>query len=313
MHKNSGTDGVASLGAAIAALLGVFIAYHAQAQSGATAPDTQSDELETIIVSAERRSERLQDVPITITNISAADLEKSGSNNLTDIASMTPGLRFDYAGNFVQPTIRGVGTALALAGGSSNVGTYIDGFISPNPAANDFQLLNVESIQVLKGPQGTLFGRNTTGGAILVNSTKPSLETNAIGEVSYGNFNTQKYEGYFTTALASTLAFDIAGILNKSDGFTTNIVTRDDDAGRYRNWSVRTGLLFTPTDELSFLFRYTHQGINDPTNLLGNAYVSDGVPQVYGRFIPGRSTRPIQIRSRLRSRSNSSARPIFFS
>jgi iron complex outermembrane recepter protein len=267
--------------------LAIVCDLSAHAQSAQPSGSAAGDTLETIIVSAQRRSERAQDVPITITNIRAADLEETGTRNLSDIATLTPGLRFDYAWNFVQPTIRGVGTAISNAGGGSNVGTYIDGFYSPNPIANDFQLLNVDSIQVLKGPQGTLFGRNTTGGAILVNTAKPSFDTDVMAEASYGNFAAQKYQGYFTTGWSNKLAFDVAATFGRGDGFIHNITTGDKHPGAYENFSIRTGVLFTPTDDLSFLFRYTRQNNNDPSNVAGNAYVSGGVPQVYGRFIPG--------------------------
>ena len=104
------------------------------------------------------------------------------SRTLSDIPQLTPSLRFDKQTGFYQPSIRGIGTGVTTSGGGSNVGIYIDGFYSPNPLAADFQLLNVTGIQVLKGPQGTLFGHNTTGGAILVTTADPSTETTCRGE-----------------------------------------------------------------------------------------------------------------------------------
>lgn len=284
--KAAGTD---SLWKALVLLLATLGSSQVDAQAPTAAPQSapESSELDTIVVTAERRTERLQDVPISITNIGANQLEDINAQNLGDIVSLTPGLRFDYGGTIVQPTIRGVGTALALSGGGSNVGIYVDGFYSPNPNNNDFQLMNIDSIQVLKGPQGTLFGRNTTGGAILVNTTKPSADSNAVVTVDYGRFNTQKYEAYATTGLTQDLAWDVSAVLGKSDGFITNIANGDNEAGRYDNWSIRTGLKFDPAQGIEFLFRYTHQNTDDRTNLAANAYFADGVSQVYGRFIPG--------------------------
>jgi iron complex outermembrane receptor protein len=152
----------------------------------------QTDELTEIIVSAQRRAERLQDVPITITNIDADALVRANVENLSDIVSLTPGLRFDYAGPFTHPSIRGVSSSASVSGAGPNVGIYTDGFYDPKIVGADFQLLDVESVQVLKGPQGTLFGRNTTAGAILVNTVQPSTETHGDIEASYGSFNTQK-------------------------------------------------------------------------------------------------------------------------
>ena len=132
------------------------------------------EELQEFIVTAQRREERAVDVPITISSLSQQELVTANVQTLSDIQRLTPALRFDNQSGFFQPTIRGIGTNVTTSGGGSNVGIYIDGFYSPNPIAADFQLPNVTSIQVLKGPQGTLFGHNTTGGAILVSTLDPS-------------------------------------------------------------------------------------------------------------------------------------------
>src|SRR5579864_6676628 len=133
----------------------------AEAQSaqstGAAATGGNPTGLEEIVVTAQRREERSVDVPITITSLSQQQLRTANVQNLTDIQQLTPALRFDNQSAFFQPTIRGIGTGITTSGGGSNVGIYIDGFYSPNPIAADFQLPNVTSVQVLKGPQGTLF------------------------------------------------------------------------------------------------------------------------------------------------------------
>lgn len=250
--------------------------------------------LQEVVVSAQRRAERAQDVPITITNLDADLLKDANVQKLGDIAALTPALRFDNQGPFYQPTIRGVGTALVTTGSGSNVGIYVDGFYSPNPQAADTQLLNVHDIQVLKGPQGTLFGRNTTGGAILINTRKPSEQTDGMVGVSYARFNSQRYEAYGTTGLADHVAADVAGIFSKGDGFLHNIATGSDSDGAYRNWSIRTGLKIDPTDDISILFRYAHQSVDDPTPMENNAYVDNGQPLSLATVIPGAivATRP---------------------
>ncbi len=187
----------------------------------------------------------------------------------------------------MQPTIRGVTTSFVLPGNGNNVGIYLDGYISPDPLAADFQLLNVEDIQVLKGPQGTLFGRNTTGGAILVNTAQPSPSTHATLEASYGSYNTQEFNGYVTTGLGEKLAVDVAAIYSKSDGYVTNIATGDDNAGASENWSARVGVKADLLDNLSVLFHFEHQSANDPTNVDAQAYNSNGRPLTLGAVIPG--------------------------
>jgi iron complex outermembrane receptor protein len=247
----------------------------------------QTDELTEIIVSAQRRAERLQDVPITITNIDADALAQANVQNLSDIVELTPGLRFDYAGPFTHPSIRGVGSSASVSGAGPNVGIYTDGFYAPKIVGADFQLLDVESVQVLKGPQGTLFGRNTTAGAILVNTVQPSSETRADVQASYGSFNTQKYQAYATTGLTDKIAVDLAGMITTSNSYLTNIATGNDKIGAYDDWTVRAGIKVDLTDSLSVLFHYTHQRVGDPTNVAGNVYVLNGEPQALGTVIPG--------------------------
>jgi iron complex outermembrane receptor protein len=142
---------------ACACVLGASMAT-AQTATGPAPAAHDDSALGEIVVTAQRRAEREADVPISITTISAQELKDTDARQLTDIQQITPGLRFDANGPFTQPTIRGVGTAVAESGGGADVGIYIDGFYSPNPLSVDSQLLNVESVQVLKGPQGTLFG-----------------------------------------------------------------------------------------------------------------------------------------------------------
>src|SRR3981081_660809 len=175
-------------------------------------PALGEDAVQEVVVTAQRRSELSRDVPISITSLSADVLEHSGAEQLGDIARLTPGLRFAAAGSFFQPTIRGVGTAVTTSGGGPNVGIYTDGFFSSNPEVADFQLLKVQSIQVLKGPQGTLFGRNTTGGAILVTTADPSTKPGAEFKASYGSFNAVKLQGYGTFGLSEKIAMDVEGI-----------------------------------------------------------------------------------------------------
>ena len=191
---------------------------------GATAePAVEPQQGTAIIVTAQRREEAQVDVPISITSLGAETLTAANVQQLSDIATVTPALRFDSQNQFVQPTIRGIGTSITTSGGGSNVGIYVDGFYSPNPAEADFELLNVESIQVLKGPQGTLFGRNTTGGAILVDTADPSFATRAIGKASYSRFDQFRTQGYVTTGLSDSIAVDLEGLYARGDDFRTNL------------------------------------------------------------------------------------------
>ncbi|MYM61925.1 TonB-dependent receptor [Pseudomaricurvus sp. HS19] len=236
----------------------------------------QSGFLEEVTVTAQRRAERSADVPISITTLGADLLGKGDVQQLSDIMKLTPGLRFDNQGSLAQPTIRGVGTAVAVSGGGSNVGIYTDGFLSPNPFFVDSELLNVESVQVLKGPQGTLFGRNSTGGAILVTTSEPSSEVRAETEFSYGSYDTKSAKAYATGGPSESLAFDVAAQIRQSDNFVDNITTGRDDAAAYDNWMLRLGMRWDITDRTSAILRYTHTDNDDRTAVTPNGFEEGG-------------------------------------
>lgn len=238
----------------------------------AQAVDAQTSVTE-VIVTAQRRDERARDVPISITTVGVTQLQAANVIQLSDIPRLTPALRFDSSGTFSQPTIRGVGTAVTTSGGGPNVGIYVDGFYVANPESTAFDLTNVKSIQVLKGPQGTLFGRNTTGGAILVTTADPSTKSAGELKASYGRFNAQIYQGYGTVGLGDRVAFDLEGQLRKGDGYFRNVVDNDKNVGAYENWSIRAGLKAEVSDAVSVLLRYGHSETDDPTLQLTNAYV----------------------------------------
>ena len=270
----------ASMGVLAAALL----ANPALAQDTARAAPaaTEQSPVGEIVVTAQRRSERSVDVPITITTLSDKTLDDAGVRQLSDMAKVVPALRFDKSGVYTQPTIRGVGTAIATSGGGPNVATYVDGFFLPSAAATDFQLLKVQSVQVLKGPQGTLFGRNTTGGAILVTTADPSETPGGEMRVSYGRFDTVEAQAYATGGLAPGVALDVEGLYRRGDGFQTNIIDGNDQVGKYNRWSVRTGLKVEISPDVSAVLRYTHSQSDDPSALMHNAFVDgDGTRWIY--------------------------------
>ncbi len=235
-----------------------------------------ADTLEEVLVTAQRRAEASIDVPISLTTLSQDQLTTANVNQLADTARLTPGLRFDSQGPAVQPTIRGVGTAVTTSGGGPNVGIYVDGFFQANTYVANFDLLNVENIQVLKGPQGTLFGRNTTGGAILVTTADPSFEPSGSISASYGRFDTQKVQGYATFGLSENVAMDIEGLYRTSDGYVTNNFNGDDEVASYENHSIRTGLLIDVSPDVRVVLRYIHAEVDDPNSQLVNAYVDGG-------------------------------------
>ncbi|TCM14608.1 iron complex outermembrane receptor protein [Novosphingobium sp. PhB165] len=246
------------------------MAFAQQSTGDKAAPAPTSTE---IVVTAQRRAEASRDVPISVTSLGPEQLATANVEKLSDTARITPGLRFDTQGPAVQPTIRGVGTAITTSGGGPNVGIYVDGFFQANTYMSDFDLLNVRSIQVLKGPQGTLFGRNTTGGAIIITTDDPSTETSGEAKISYSRFNAVNAQAYATFGISDRVAMDVEGLYRRSDGYFTDVSNGNDKIGKSEDWSIRVGMKADLTDDVSLLLRWIHAETDDPTTQLVNAYV----------------------------------------
>jgi len=244
---------------------------HAQTQPQAAQDAAAPQGIADIVVTAQRRAERLVDVPIAVTSIDGGKLADAGVNSVIGLAQTAPGLRLDYSGPYVQPTVRGVGSPLVGPGLNSNVAIYVDGFYVPNPLGSDFQLLSVSGIQILKGPQGTLFGRNATGGAILVNTLDPSFEPKLIARASYASFDKLNLSGYASTGLGDSLAMDVTAFYERGDGYIRNINTGK-TVSHYDKWTVRPKLLFRPSEDVSITLAYQHSMVDDPSPFLTSAY-----------------------------------------
>src|SRR5581483_1784840 len=152
-----------------------------------------------------------------------ANLEKSGVSGVLSLAQVVPGLHLDQNGNFVEPSIRGVGTEISGSGSNPNVPIYVDGVVRPNMLGDGFNFIDVESIQVLKGPQGTLFGRNATGGAIVITTEVPSFTPQLDAKAGYGSFNTGRVSLFAAGPIfGDKLAASVAAGYSHSDGWIHN-------------------------------------------------------------------------------------------
>jgi iron complex outermembrane receptor protein len=250
--------------------------------TAAAQPKAKHAASEEIVVTAQRRSQRLVDVPITVTALSQSTLKASGVTSTGDLGAVVPGLTMDRSGPFSQPTIRGIGSSVTGPGIGTSVATYIDGFYQPSTVTNDFELADVQSIQVLKGPQGTLFGRNATGGAILVTTLTPSFTPYATASVSYGSYNDVRVNAVYSQAITDKLAFYGALFYHRTDGFSKNLVTGNrDQAGD--EFIGRGKLLYEPNADLKFTLAYSHSDIDDPYAVAQGAY--HGISE--GALLPG--------------------------
>jgi iron complex outermembrane receptor protein len=206
-----------------------------------------------IIVSARRRDESAQDVPIALSVVGASQLEATGNYSLTQIQQIVPSLQvFSFNPRNTNINIRGLGSNVALTndGLENGVGFYVDNVYYGRVGQSQFDLVDLQQIEVLRGPQGTLFGKNTTSGAINISSRKPSFDPEFSGEASVGDYGYYQLRGSASGALIDDLlAVRVSGSVTERRGFLYND-TQNERAQDYSNWSVRGQLLFTPTADL---------------------------------------------------------------
>src|ERR1700692_1580471 len=155
-----------------------------------SAPSDSENSLEEIVIVAERRKENLQDAPITVTAVSAATLESAGATGTTDLANVVSGLTMPQSQGTPLPHIRGVGHTAMGPGIENSVALYVDGVYHGSASFSALSFNNIAQIEVAKGPQGTLFGRNATGGLIQVLTLDPQPRFSGSASLGYGNYNT---------------------------------------------------------------------------------------------------------------------------
>ena len=250
---------------ALATSVSVFGATAAVGQVAAQASDVVEVN-EAIVVTAQRRSESIIEVPISVSVVTGDQLAAAGISNSADLRLVTPGLNITQQGSFVQPTIRGVGTSVVGPGADGNIALYVDGVYQAVQAAAMFELNDIESIQVLKGPQGTLYGRNATGGAMVVTTRAPSFVLQGQAGISYGRYNELRLTGYVTGPLSDTLAASLSVVSRTNEGYTSNIQTgnrlSETDA-----FAVRGKLLWKPSDVLQMTLSASYVNHKDNTGL----------------------------------------------
>lgn len=225
--------------------------------------------LDEIVVTAQKREQGLQRVPIAVSAFDADDLELRGFSRISDLAFAVPNL------NIVSPsdaratqfTIRGITGQTLFPGAESAVGIFVDGIFINNPIAQNFDVLDVERVEVLRGPQGTLYGKNTTAGAINLISKKPSDEFHASGMVEIGNFVNRRVRGSLSGPIVDgKVMAGVSGTFQRRDGFTTNTFL-DQDLNTADVWGLRGTVRLTPNENLEI-------------NLSGDYLKEDRVPSI---------------------------------
>jgi len=275
----------------IARMLGLFAvcssaAYtdSACAQESPTADEPVS--LQEVLVTAQRREERLQDVPLTVVALSDDQLAKSGVTNIFDLQNVVSGLTYSGVGNSTQPAIRGLSTMVSTNGSENPNALYVDGVYYATNQLLGANLPDVDRIEVLKGPQGTLFGRNSVGGAIRIFTKDPKFtptgDFTIDGGYYTGNGTSRSnphgaLRGFVSIPLVDDLlALSFSGGYDVTDGFMTDD-TNGENYGKIERLNARTKLLWQPSDSIRAVFNayyldHDDEGLQSATPYRGKVF-----------------------------------------
>ena len=248
-YSRAGLKAVLSLGVGLTALAAAQVPAHAQ-EAG---DEESSRTLQTVTITATKREQTLQDVPVAVSVVDSSVIEKAEIVDLNDLQSIVPSLRigqFQTSAN-TNFVIRGFGNGDNNAGIEPSVGVFIDGVYRSRSAAQIADLPNIERVEVLRGPQSTLFGKNASAGVISVVTKKPEYEWGGSAEATVGNYNLFRVAGDITGPISDKVAFSLGGNYNTRDGYAKDLNTGSKINDRNR-WGVRGQLLIEPTEDLSF-------------------------------------------------------------
>jgi iron complex outermembrane receptor protein len=210
--------------------------------------------VQEVVVTAQKRTERLQDVPLAVTAVSAEDLANRQINDTNSLVQLVPSLNYQQGNNPTNTTfrIRGVGTALFGQGTDSSVALVIDGVVQARQAQSFADLADIERIEVLEGPQGTLFGKNATGGVINVVTAAPSHSFSGYTEATIAQDDEYRLKGTITGPINDTMAYRLSGYYDNVGGWIHDIAT-DGQYGGNRGYGFRGKLSWDPVDQLDVL------------------------------------------------------------
>jgi len=253
-------------------------------------PPAWSQGIEEVVVTATRRAENVQSIPVAVSAFTGEDLASLGVTETLDVAKIVP--------NFVAHNNTGLGTAntYSLRGLNNTesiatfdppVGTYVDDFFIQRQNSNNYALFDIDRIEVLRGPQGSLFGRNTTGGAVRVILKEPAEEFGGYAEVGGGRFDKISARGSVDIPAAENFRLKISGYYINDDGFVDNVTTGKDGLNYEDNFGVRGAILWQPSDNASWNASLTYienehanmyNYVEDDDRFTRTGLVTDGAP-----------------------------------
>ncbi len=247
---------------ALLAALGILPAPHAPAQ------------LEEVIVTAQKREEGLQDVPISVQAFSAETIDNLAAQDLGDLDAFTPNVEIPRQTNQPNYKIRGLGTSEFGVGGDPVVGVYLDGIYIARGGGSKVAFNDIQRVEILNGPQGTLFGRNAAAGAIQYITNQPREEREGRLKLTAGNYRRIQLEGIYNLPLGERLYWRSGLLSNQREGFVENDHTGADHL-RQDNWSIVTALRWLPSDGLDVTLRLEYDEVDQDSKAVASA--------IYGR------------------------------
>jgi iron complex outermembrane receptor protein len=271
-------------------LLMGLVAIPVEAQEAATTGGGST--LETIVVTAEKRQEDAQKVPIAITALGSNDLAAQRIITTQDLQFAVPGLVYNNLAEFAEPFLRGIGTDITGPNADPSVATYVDGVFSASSSGTIFNLLGIERVEVLEGPQGTLYGRNAVGGAINIYTLTPTQKTDAAASATFGDYADKEFSAHLSGGVTDNLAIGVyvAGTERNSYLHNFDATLPPGEPNYDSSWGVRLKAVYTPNTWLTLTGSAEHLQTRDfddvgegqlQTNAVGYAY---GAPAHIGNY-----------------------------
>lgn len=221
-------------------------------------------QIEEVIVTAQKRAEVLQEVPIAISALSNEALTRANVSTIDDLSNAISGINVQNIGGYVTPVVRGVGTVAPGSGFYQSVATYVDDVYVARSYGTNFSVESAESVQLLKGPQGALYGRNATAGAIIINTKNPEPGSEVEGNLNLriGEYDAKSIGARIAGGLSDTVGASIEGFWSERDGYWDILPASQnpngDDFGGVDEWSVKAKLVFEPSDNVNIRLQASH-------------------------------------------------------
>ncbi len=251
--------------------------------------DDNTGTLEELVVTATKRAQTLQSTPIAVSVVTRDDIDKAEIKDVFDLQATVPSLQVGQGSSTIGAgfVIRGFGGISSNAGIEPSVGVFIDGIYRSRSSAQISDFSNVERVEVLRGPQSTLFGKNASVGVVSILTRKPEFESKTDLSATVGDNSTIRLNGNFTGPISDTVAYRVSANINKRDGYATNLESGSDINDRDR-WGIQGQLLYAPNDDLKIRVIADYDEIDESCCLTANIVsgpVTDFVVGSLGRFV----------------------------